>query len=174
MKRVPCYRCLKAGIDCECMQHLDVATLNNPCPIPSLILWDEIAGDPELVCALERCCFRSALGDKEVLTGGVPVALKQLEEQLRLTGFVRSNERLLQSEECPDRFRVKVIERTVDDCCNVHGVRSYVCYRVLAARWLLSTSKAKAGDGRTVKAAERERALTVNAQHMARKFRSAF
>lgn len=174
MKRVPCYRCAQSGIDCECVKDGHIVRTDSPRPVTSLITWDEVSGDPELVRALERCCFRSALGDERLLSGGVPVALKELEQQLRLTGFVRANERLLQTEECSDRFRVKVIDRTVDDCCNVHGVRSFVCYRVLAARWLRSTSKANATVARDVKAEERQRALTVNAQRMARRNRRAF
>ena len=75
---------------------------------------DEIARQPELMCALERSRFRDFLSHEVRLPNRVAVRLKDFESGLRAAGLVGVDEILVQSLARPTKFRVQKRNVSVD------------------------------------------------------------
>lgn len=71
----------------------------------------EVAGQPELVCALERSRFRAPITGQVLLPYGTAKRLEDFEAGLRAVGLIAVNEIVVQTFDRPSHFRVK--ERNV-------------------------------------------------------------
>lgn len=75
---------------------------------------DEIASQPQLVCALERSRFRTSFAEEARLPLGTAKRLEDFEAELRALGLIAVDEIVVQSLSRPDKFRVQK-RNIVDD-----------------------------------------------------------